>query len=205
MDQQQMWNQRFSKEGFMYGEHPNRFIQENSYRIKDKGKILCMAEGEGRNAIFLAREGFDVEALDASDVGLDKLSKRAYDLQLKIKTTHIDLFHWQPQEQYDAIIASFMHLPEPLRSKALKQAIDCLAPKGIIIMEFFSKNQMLGDFPSGGPKDLGLLYDTQELAPLFDQKNLNIIQLEEIEDLLDEGWGHQGPASLIRLIVEKSS
>ena len=205
MDQQQMWNQRFSKEGFMYGEHPNRFIQENSYRIKDKGKILCMAEGEGRNAIFLAREGFDVEALDASDVGLDKLSKRAYDLQLKIKTTHIDLFHWQPQEQYDAIIASFMHLPEPLRSKALKQAINCLAPKGIIIMEFFSKNQMLGDFPSGGPKDLSLLYDTQELAPLFDQKNLNIIQLEEIEDLLDEGWGHQGPASLIRLIVEKSS
>ncbi len=205
MDQQQMWNERFSQEGFMYGEHPNVFIQTNVSRIKEGGDVLCLAEGEGRNAIFLAHEGFHVEALDASDVGLAKLSKRADDLQLDITTSHIDLATWKPAKKYDAIVASFMHLPEPLRSKTLTLATQSLTDGGLIIMEFFSKNQMLGNFPSGGPKDLSLLYSVDELAPLFSDSALKVIQLEEVEDLLDEGRGHQGQASLIRLIVQKKA
>ena len=203
MNQQNMWNERFSKEGFMYGQKPNAYIQSHTDLIKPKGEVLCLAEGEGRNAVYLAGLGFSIEALDASDVGLDKLSSWAKEHQLEIKTTHIDLNVWQPQKQYDAIVASFMHLPEPLRSKTFTQAIAALAPQGCMIMEFFSHDQMLKEYTSGGPKMLELLYTVDELSPLFERDDIKLIELIQEEDTLDEGWGHQGKASLIRLIAKK--
>lgn len=197
------WNEKFSKEGFMYGIHPNEFIKNNIHLIPKKSRILCLAEGEGRNAIYLASLGYEIEALDASDVGLDKLNKRAKEEKLSIKTTLIDLEDWKPTEDFDAIVASFMHLPEPLRSKAFKTAIGALKPQGYMIMEFFSKDQMREGFTSGGPKDLDLLYDVESLKPCFEDQAVDIIQLNQEEDVLDEGWGHQGPASLIRVILQK--
>lgn len=200
---QHIWNEHFSKEGFMYGLEANAFVQEHAHLIKAQGEVLCLAEGEGRNAIFLAQEDFKVEALDASEVGLSKLLARAKELDLSIKASLTDLAHWQPKKHYNAIIATFMHLNEPLRTQTFKRAIDALAPKGYLIMEFFSKDQLLKNFPSGGPKDLQLLYSVEELEPIFDRDDLIVKQLDQEEDVLDEGWGHQGPASLIRVIVQK--
>lgn len=197
------WNDKFSKEGFMYGLHPNEFIKKHVHLVPEKGEVLCLAEGEGRNAIYLASLGFRTQALDASDVGLDKLSKRAQEEGLTIETTLIDLKDWKLTRQYDAIVASFMHLPEPLRSETFKTAIEALKPQGYMIMEFFSKDQMRGDFPSGGPKDLELLYDVEALQAIFQSQAVEILQLNQEEDILDEGWGHQGPASLIRVILRK--
>jgi len=203
MNQQNRWNEKFSKEGFMYGLQPNAFIKDKLSLIPPKGSVLCLAEGEGRNAIYLAQLGFAVEALDASDVGLHKLMQRAEQESLNIETTLADLENWQPNKQYDAVIASFMHLPEPLRTKSFKKAVEALKVGSYMIMEFFSQDQMRQGFPSGGPKDLSLLYDPQELRNCFDEKEVEIIQLSQEEDILDEGWGHQGAASLVRLILQK--
>ncbi len=202
-DQQQMWNSRFSKEGFMYGQTPNAFIKQHLSLLKQGGRVLCLAEGEGRNAVYLAQQGYEVEALDASDVGLQKMHNWAKEHDLSIAVIHTDLEDWHPAGSYDAIVASFMHLPEPLRSQSFKRAIEALKPQGYLIMEFFSKNQMLQNFTSGGPKDLNLLYDTTELKKLCDRDDTAILHLAEEIDTLDEGWGHQGQASLIRLILQK--
>ena len=201
--QQDMWNEKFTKDGYMYGEKPNMFIKYNLNGVKKEGKILCLAEGEGRNAIYLAQEGYEVSAIDNSDVGLAKLDAKAKELGLKVETTHMDLNDWEPKEGYDAIVASFMHLPEPLRTKTFKTCIEALNVNGRIVMEFFSKDQMRENFPSGGPKNLDLLYEVETLSPIFNQDNLQMMQLSQEVDTLDEGWGHQGLASLVRLIVKK--
>ena len=198
-----MWNEKFSKEGFMYGTLCNVFIKDNIYIVPKGSSVLCLAEGEGRNAIYLAQQGYEVEALDASSVGLDKLKKSATEKSLEIQTSLLDLNNWQPTQQYDAIVASFMHLPEPLRTQTFTKAMDALKPKGHIIMEFFSKDQMRDNFSSGGPKDLDLLYDVSEMFPIFTRSDITINQLSQEEDTLDEGWGHQGKASLVRIIVQK--
>ncbi len=202
-NQRQFWNEKFSKEGLMYGEHPNRYIAVNAKLLAPDATILCLAEGEGRNAIYLAQQGFTVEALDASDIGLAKLQKRAEAAGLAIQSHHTDLNHWKPQKQYDAIVASFMHLPEPLRTKTLHRAIEALHPGGYLIMEFFSKNQLLQSYQSGGPKEESLLYDVTELQTIITNQAVTVIELCECEDWLDEGWGHQGKASLIRLTLQK--
>ena len=198
-----MWNEKFSKEGFMYGTKCNVFIKDNIFLLPKDSSVLCLAEGEGRNAIYLAQQGYQVEAIDASDVGLAKLNKRAQEENLSIEAHHMDLNDWTPTKQYDAIVASFMHLTEPLRTQTFSRACDALKPQGHIIMEFFSKDQFRDGFSSGGPKDLDLLYDVEELFPIFTRKDITIMQLSQEEDTLDEGWGHQGKASLIRVIVKK--
>lgn len=198
-----MWNEKFSKEGFMYGIEPNVHIKSHLHLIPENSKILCLAEGEGRNAVYLASIGYEVEALDASSVGLEKLQQRAKEKNLSIKNYLMDLNDWHAEDEYDAIVASFMHLPEPLRTKTFKQAVRALKRDGHIIMEFFSKDQMREGFPSGGPKDLELLYDVESLRPIFRDEKVELLQLAQVEDVLDEGWGHQGPASLIRLVLHK--
>lgn len=206
VQQQEFWNTKFEKDGFMYGEKPNMFIKYNLNGVKKNGKVLCLAEGEGRNAIFLAQEGFHVETIDNSDVGVNKLNAKAKELNLDITAHHMDLNDWNPQTQtYDAIVASFMHLPEPLRTQTFKHCIDALNINGRIIMEFFSKDQMRENYSSGGPKDLDLLYEVETLSPIFNADNLQMIQLSQEVDTLDEGWGHQGLASLVRLIIKKVS
>lgn len=203
-NQANFWNERFEKEGFMYGESPNTFIKNNAHHIPPKSNVLCLAEGEGRNAVYLAKEGFNVTALDASQIGLAKCAQSAAQANVAVSLECTNLTQWEPKETYLGIVASFMHLPEPLRQQTFSTALSCLAPKGVMIMEFFSKDQMLQGYTSGGPKDLGLLYSVEMLTPLFEaNKDVEIVQLTQEEDHLNEGWGHQGKASLIRLIIQK--
>ncbi|KIM10171.1 MAG: hypothetical protein KU37_11870 [Sulfuricurvum sp. PC08-66] len=202
-DQSHFWNERFGKEGWMYGQNPNAFIASQAHRLAPQSHVLCLAEGEGRNAIHLAQLGHHVTAIDASDIGLAKAAQRAQALGVALRTLHMDLHHWEPQEHYDAIVASFIHLPQPLRTQTFTRALAALRPKGVIIMESFSQNQLLGGFTSGGPKDLEMLYNPRDLEMLFAQHPCAIIQLTEEITLLDEGWGHQGDASVVRLIIQK--
>ena len=204
-DQAEFWNTRFAKDGFMYGEKPNEFIKNNTHLFTPKADILCLAEGEGRNAIYLAKQGFAVTALDTSDIGLAKCALNAARSGLDVSLSCTDLEQWDASTTYDAIVASFMHLPEPLRTKTFKTAMDALRPEGYIVMEFFSKDQMRQGFPSGGPKDLDLLYSVEEVALVVTTPKTKVLHLEQEEDTLDEGWGHQGKASLIRLILQKKA
>jgi len=197
-----MWNEKFSRDGYFFGTKPNAYIAEKSTLLKPKKSVLCLGEGEGRNALFLAKNDFDVTAIDASDVGLLKAKELANANNCEIKIEQLDLNDWNPKENsFDAIVCSYLHLEEPLRSKTFKSIIHTLSLNGIFIGEFFSHEQL--NFNSGGPKNISLLYDLDSMESILENKNIEIIELVQELTNLDEGKGHQGAASVIRICFKK--
>jgi SAM-dependent methyltransferase len=197
----QLWDEKFSREGYFYGFEPNAFIASKTDMLKEGGEILCLGEGEGRNATYLASKGFEVTALDASPIGMTKALMMATNRGVSFKTELLDLEQWKPKETYDAVVTSYLHLEDPLRTQAFKKAISTLKTDGYFIGEFFSINQIPRD--SGGPKKSDLLYTLKSLEDIFDMSDCEILYLKEEDVPLDEGKGHQGKALVIRVIVKK--
>ncbi len=198
---QELWNSKFSRDGFLYGIEPNSFIKDNSHLIEKNSKVLCLGEGEGRNALFLAKQGLHVEALDASDIGLKKLQKRALDENCAITVRHTLIENWQALHKYDAIISSFMHLERNEQKDMFIKAIGALKENGYFIAELFSVDQI--NFLSGGPKDTNLLYELDELYKLFESLPCTIHKLSQEIVTLNEGNGHKGEASVIKIILKR--
>ena len=198
MSQKEFWNNKFSKADYFYGINPNEFLASNIGLLNNHKKLLCLGEGEGRNAIFFAKNGFEVSAIDASDLGLGKLQNRAKEENLDIKTICIDLNFWKAEEKYDVIMASYLHLLKNEREELFKKIEETLNINGYFIAEFFSTKQL--SYNSGGPKDLDLLYSVENFSNHFNLCKKNIT--EEIV-VLDEGIGHQGEACVIRVVIQK--
>ncbi len=196
-----MWNDKFSREGFLYGKEPNTFLASQSTLLRPNSKLLMLGEGEGRTACHMASLGHEVSALDASDVGLAKTVALAQETGVDVKTIHADLSCWQSDQEYDGIMTSFLHLPEPLRTKAFTHALDILSSGSYFMGEFFAQEQMQRD--TGGPKVLALLYTLESMKAIVTRDDIKIIKLEACADHLSEGKGHQGEADLIRVIVQK--
>lgn len=197
----ELWNEKFSREGYLYGKSPNVFLASRIDLLPLDSEVLFLGEGEGRNACYAAAKGLKATALDASDIGLKKAEKLAEELQVFIETVLADLQTWQPDRRYDAVMASFLHLKEPLRTLAFHKAIDALKPSGLFAAEFFSTEQL--PLSSGGPKDIDLLYTVDSLRDIFTFPGAEILTLEAVTDILDEGPGHRGEARLIRVLVKK--
>lgn len=202
MKQKKFWNEKFSIDSYLYGKQANEFIALSSLQLlKANDHVLCLGEGEGRNAVFFATHGYSVDALDASDIGLKKLDSYASEKSVNINTICIDLLDWKPSKKYQLIASSYLHIHINDREKLFNDIKLSLAEDGYFIGEFFSVNQL--KFNSGGPKDKDLLYTIDDFKQGFE--GFIIHQLEEIEVELNEGNGHQGPASVIRVIVQKSA
>ncbi len=199
MDEQEFWNEKVKKKDFLYGKEPNEFLVSCINNFSKKERILFLGEGEGRNAVYFAKKGYEVRALDASDVGLSKLQDFAKEEHVEIKTTCLDLEKWRPNKKFGGILASFVHLESPLREQVFKNIEKGLKSGGFFVGEFFSKKQL--NYSSGGPKDENLLYGLDSFKGLF--KSSIIHKLLEVEVELNEGNGHKGKASVIRLIVQK--
>ena len=198
MSQQIFWNDKFSKADYFYGTKPNEFLASKIDLFKNHKKLLCLGEGEGRNAIFFAKNGFEVSAIDASNLGLVKLENRAIEEKLDIKTICMDLNNWTVLEKYDVIVASYLHMFKNEREELFRKIEDSLNSNGYFIGEFFSTKQL--SFNSGGPKDLDLLYTIKDFQNYFNLCKKDIT--EEIV-VLDEGIGHQGEACVIRVVIQK--
>ena len=198
MSQQIFWNGKFSKADYFYGTKANQFLASKIELFKNHKKLLCLGEGEGRNAIFFAQNGFEVSAIDASDVGLLKLDTRSKEENLEIKTFCMDLNFWKADEKYDVIVASYLHMYKDERENLFKKIENSLNFDGYFVGEFFSTKQLT--YNSGGPKDLDLLYSIEDFLNHFTLCKKNIS--EEIV-ILDEGIGHQGEACVIRVVIQK--
>jgi cyclopropane fatty-acyl-phospholipid synthase-like methyltransferase len=198
MGQQEFWNSKFSRDGFLYGIKPNTFIASKTKLLPRSSQVLCLGEGEGRNAVFFAKKGFEVTAIDASDIGLSKLQERAEEEDVKIKTICMDLNEWDGDKKYDVIIASYLHMYKDERVELFEKIEESLNQDGYFIGEFFSTKQL--NFNSGGPKDEDLLYTVDDFKKSFLSCDKEI---SEQEVILDEGKGHQGDACVIRVIIQK--
>ncbi|HZV83078.1 MAG TPA: class I SAM-dependent methyltransferase [Geobacteraceae bacterium] len=193
------WDERFSEPGYTYGTEPNDFLASVASKIP-KGKILSLAEGEGRNAVFLASLGHDVTAVDSSAVGLGKACELAATHHVPLTTVVADLsdFVILPQ-QWDGIVSCYCHLPPPLRRSIHRAAVAGLKPGGIFVLEAFSKKQL--EYDTGGPKSLDMLMSLDEL-----QQELAGMRLDhavELERNVVEGHGHTGLAAVVQIFAVK--
>jgi len=194
------WDERFSVEGYVYGTEPNKFFKEQLMKINPVGRLLLPAEGEGRNAVFAAKLGWKVDAFDQSKVARQKAMKLS-----KVNDVKIDYFITQLEDfiphknYYDCAAIIFVHVPTESRSIFYKKIIESLKPKGKIIIELFSKNQLGKN--SGGPQDTNMLASVEEIRTDFREIKTELLAEENI--YLEEGAKHSGNASVIRFIGEK--
>lgn len=191
-----MWDQRYAAPGYAYGKEPNDFLRQVSDRIP-RGRVLCLAEGEGRNAVYLAGLGCSVLALDASAVGLEKARRLAEERQVSIQTRVVDLAEFAiGTESFDAIVAIFCHLPPALRAQVHRQVVQGLRPGGVLVLEGYAQGQL--GRGTGGPQSAELLFD---LATI--QQELSGLQWElavEKEREVLEGSFHTGLGQMIQLL-----
>lgn len=198
-NQRDFWNERYAREGYFYGTEPNAYLKAHIDALPKNANILFLGEGEGRNAVYAAMAGHTVTALDASDIGLAKALALAEDRGCDIYPVVINLHFWSPSERYDAVFCSFLHLPEPLRSKVFAKVLGTIESGGVFAGEFFSIHQL--PRTTGGPKDETLLYTAAELQDILENHSCTITELAETETELNEGNGHVGIASVVRMAV----
>jgi len=194
-----MWDERFSSLDYIYGTEPNDFLVSVASKIP-QGKVLCLADGEGRNGTYLASLGYEVFAVDQSIVGLEKAQKLAQEKQVKITTIHADLadFVIEPQT-WDGIVSIFCHLPPELRLKVYRQAVQGLKTNGVFILESFAPEQL--QYNTGGPKNIYMLPDLSQLQQELTGLNWEIAR--SLERDLDEGRYHNGKAAVIQILGRK--
>lgn len=200
-DQREFWNERFAREGYFYGTTANCYLASHIDALAPKQTILFLGEGEGRNAVYALERGHTVTALDAAEIGLAKTAKLAQSKGLDLSLIHTDLAFWNPTQTYDAIMCSFLHLLEPLRSEVFAKSLARLNVGGVFVGEFFSIHQLPKN--TGGPKDLDLLYTADRLSSIMQNLPCDILELYETDTQLNEGLIHNGIASVVRLKVQK--
>jgi len=202
-----MWNERYNESGFAYGTDPNDFLKAEYCRIPKStngqkgGRVLCVAEGEGRNAVFLAQQGYEVTAVDQSSVGLQKAEQLAKKNGVKITTIVADLADFDPgKETWDGIVSIAAHVPPVLRKKLHAQLVDALKVNGIFILEAYTARHLELD-GIGGPSQKEMLMSLDELK--MELKGLDFIVGAEVERVMSEGKYHNGESGVVQVVASK--
>ena len=194
------WNERYDRSDYYYGKEPNSFLMEQQSLFQHGKRVLCLAEGEGRNAVALAKMGCEVTAVDLSKVGLEKLEKLASENHVLVKTICCDLkdFVFEP-ESWDFIISIWCHLPSSLRARVHRASVGALKAGGYFILEAYTPNQL--KFNTGGPKDTDMLPTSALLNN--ELSGLSFLLNREIERNVSEGIGHQGRSAVVQVLAKK--
>jgi SAM-dependent methyltransferase len=194
-----MWDERYSAEGYAYGTAPNQFLKENVHSIP-KGKVLSLAEGEGRNAVFLAQQGYSVTAVDASLVGLNKARNLAEKNGVVIECMHADLADYDfGNNEWDAIVSIFCPLPSSLRIALYKKVMTGLKRDGVFLLEAYTPDQLKHGTGGGNLVDMMQTKESlnNELA------GLEFTHLIELERDVIEGIYHTGTGAVVQAIATK--
>lgn len=189
-----LWDQRYARQEFVYGKLPNEFFRDQLLNLR-AGKILLPAEGEGRNAVFAAKQGWKVAAFDSSTEAKKKALTLAagQNVDIDFRASSFEEFSFE-ENYFDAIGLVYAHTTN--RSENHRKVIRFLKPGGTIILEGFGKEQIQNN--SGGPRSIDMLFSVQELEDDF--KELTSIDIWEEDIVLSEGNQHSGKASVIRMV-----
>lgn len=194
----EMWDERYSRVEYAYGEEPNLFFKTCLDQLPAPGRILLPAEGEGRNAVYAARQGWKVDAFDISDAGREKALRLAarHGVHIEYQVADYETV-WIDAGAYDAVALIFAHIHESKRRSAHQRLASALAAGGQLILEAYSKEQL--SYGTGGPPAEALLYAVDDVREDFAE--LEVLQLEKTEAEIHEGRYHHGLASVIRLLA----
>ncbi|MFC4597268.1 class I SAM-dependent methyltransferase [Cohnella hongkongensis] len=194
------WDERFSADVYVYGEEANLFIQETTLFIPPKSKVAAYAEGEGRNAVFLARQGHEVTAYDYALTGLRKTEALAAKHGVRVHTAQADLIEDElPVESYDAAVMVFGHFPREVQYQVLDKIIGSVKPGGRLLMEVYEEEQINCD--TGGPREVAWLYSATELLAWCKRQRIKHFFTGEAERT--EGLYHSGNCYVVQVVVEK--
>jgi 2-polyprenyl-3-methyl-5-hydroxy-6-metoxy-1,4-benzoquinol methylase len=194
------WHERFGSEKYVYGEEPNQFIEAQAYRLEKGKKIAAFAEGEGRNAVYLARKGHIVTAYDYALNGLKKTEALAERFDVQVETEQKDLIHDSVQiEEFDGAIMVFGHFAKNDQKIVFDKLVSAVKPGGLIMLEVYSEEQVR--YGTGGPKTVDMLYDPSDLLNWI--KGYNVLHFFYGEQERVEGELHTGIGHVVQAIFEK--
>ena len=201
-DATQFWNERFDTQEFIFGTEPNEYLVDQSEKYLKKGdKVLCIADGEGRNGVWLAKQGMQVVGFDASDIALSKAKKFAQDHEVSVEYlfSDTDSYAW-PKNTYDAVVGIFIQFADPeMRKRIFEKTYETLRPGGIFILQGYTPKQL--EYKTGGPSLIEHLYTEEMIRDLA--KDFSILELCSYERELSEGPRHSGMSAILGLVARK--
>jgi 2-polyprenyl-3-methyl-5-hydroxy-6-metoxy-1,4-benzoquinol methylase len=195
------WNGRFEGDQFLFGIEPNEWLREHVSVWPSGARILCVADGEGRNSVWLARQGFAVDAFDIAEVGVAKARRFAEQQGVTVNygVADCDTYPW-PQASVDGVAAIFIQFADPVqRTRLFAHMTNSLKPGGILVLQGYTPKQL--EYRTGGPPFVSHLYTPELLRAAFE--NLEILALREYEADVAEGTGHRGRSALIGLVARR--
>lgn len=196
-----MWDDRYDRPDYVFGTEPNAFLASCAGLLEPGRSALSVADGEGRNSVWLASRGLDVTAFDASAVGLEKARQLAtrHEASVDYRQAGIEDWPWTP-DSFDVVVAIFIQFAGPdLRARIIQGMKRTVKPGGLIVMQGYRPEQV--DYATGGPRARENLYTRGLLEDAF--RGFDILQLEEHDSEIREGAGHAGMSALIDLVARK--
>ena len=201
MSEFERWEGRFSAPGFVFGTAPNGFLRSQAHLLKPGLSALTLADGEGRNGVWLAEQGLDVLAVDFSPTALEKSRKLAAERGVTLRTEQADLAAWRwPRDAFDVVVGIFFQFAAPEQRPAFFDGIkQTLKPGGLLLMQNYRTEQL--KYRTGGPADIERLYTRALLQEAFG--DFASLEIREHDSVISEGSGHAGMSALIDLIGKK--
>lgn len=195
------WNERFSSKDYLFGTAPNAFLARQRHRLRPGQTALAIADGEGRNGVWLAEQGLDVLSIDFSPVALQKARDLAASRGVNLRTQQVDLedWAWEP-ERFDVVAAIFIQFARPDLRAAIFQGIKrTLTPGGLLLLQGYRPEQLR--YGTGGPPHAENMYTAAILRTAF--AGFEILHLEEHDSVISEGRGHHGMSALVDLVARR--
>ncbi len=198
---QDFWDERYSTDAYIFGTAPNVFLASQAALIRPGMRALAIADGEGRNGVWLAGQGVQVHAVDVSPVALEKARKLAAERGVTLDFELADVLGWNwPQAAYDLVVAIFIQFaPPPERERIIEGIRRSLKPGGLLILQGYTPKQI--EFATGGPPHAANMYTAGLLRDWFG--DWDILHLHEHESFISEGSHHHGMSALIDLVARK--
>ncbi len=196
----EFWESRYAEPEYAYGTEPNHYLVSQAPRIKAGMRALAVGDGEGRNGVWLARQGLEVLSVDAAASGQAKARRLADEAGVELATEQVDLLRWAwPKAAYDVVVSIYVHFMPDHRAVMHRSMLEALRPGGLLIMEGFHVDQL--NYESGGPPLAEMLFTADMLAEDFAEAE--VLELEEKVIELAEGRFHEGPAAVVRMLAQR--
>ncbi len=195
------WDQRYASDDYHYGVEPNAFLVAEAHRIAPGASVLAVADGEGRNGVYLAGRGARVHAVDASPVAIEKAKRLAVDRGATLEHEQVDLLAWDwPVAAYDAVVAIFVQFVDPEdRPAFFRNMKNALRPGGVLLLEGYGTGQLA--YGTGGPRYEPQLYTVDLLHDAFADMQIEV--LRAYDAVIEEGSAHSGMSALVDLVAIK--
>jgi 2-polyprenyl-3-methyl-5-hydroxy-6-metoxy-1,4-benzoquinol methylase len=195
------WNKRFGGDDYLFGTAPNEWLREHAGLWRSGQRVLCVADGEGRNSVWLAARGLQVDAFDIAERGVAKARQlaAARGVQVDFTVSGCDDYAW-PEAAYDGVAAIFVQFADPaMRERLFAHMVRSLKPGGVLVLQGYTPKQL--EYRTGGPPLASHLYTAAQLREAF--AALDIVELREYEAEVTEGTGHHGRSALIGMVARR--